>query len=336
MKIPATSVKKIGILRALQLGDMLCMIPAARALRQTYPEAEITLIGLPWAESFVKRFGKYFNGFLQFPGYAGLPEQPFDIENYGHFLDQVRDLSFDLLIQMQGNGTIVNEMMKDWGAKNLAGFKLPAMTESSPLFVDYPEGIHEIERHLLLMAHLGILSDDTHLEFPILPSDQDELARLEFPFNKGEYVVIHPGSRGSYRQWPPQYFASAALCCYRHGYQVVITGTSDERKVVQQVTDKLDIPYHDACGQTGLGAVAQIIKDAAFIICNCTGVSHVASATETPGIIISMDGEPWRWGPMNHQQHITINWLQNPDPDFVLTTLNSMIQRRRQNQLDER
>ena len=334
MKI-VTSIKKIGILRALQLGDLLCMIPALRALRKAYPDAEITLIGLPWAESFSKRFGRYFDRFLHFPGYAGLPEQSFDINEYKRFLDQVRHLSFDLLIQMQGNGTIVNEIMKDWGAKNLAGFKLPAMTEPSALFIDYPEGIHEIERHLLLMAHLGIPPDGKHLEFPILPADQDELASLNFPFNKGEYIVIHPGSRGAYRQWPPQNFASAALCCYQHGYQVVVTGTSDERKVVQQVTDKLDIPYFDACGKTGLGAVAQLIKDAAFIVCNCTGVSHVASATETPGIIISMDGEPWRWGPMNHEHHITINWLQNPDPDFVINTLNSLIIRRRRNQLDE-
>jgi ADP-heptose:LPS heptosyltransferase len=331
MKLAVSSIKKIGIFRALQLGDLLCIIPAVRALRKTYRDAEITLIGLPWAELFTKRFDRYFDRFLYFPGYPGLPEQPFDAKNYDLFLEQVRHQSFDLLIQMQGNGSIVNEIMNDWGAKNLAGFKLPVMTKFSPLFTDYPEGIHEIERHLHLIAHLGIPSDGTALEFPILPSDLNELAALEFPFKKGQYVVIHPGSRGAYRQWPPGYFALAATCCHQHGYQVVITGTRDEFEVVQQVTGKLEIPYFNACGKTGLGAVAQIIKDAAFIVCNCTGVSHVASATETPGIIISMDGEPWRWGPMNHNQHITINWLQNPDPDYVINTLNGMIKKRREN-----
>src|SRR3990170_5357714 len=125
MNFPAHEVKKIGIFRALQLGDMLCTIPAIRALRNAYPEAEITLLGLPWAKSLLSRFPNYFDAFMHFPGYPGLPEQKFQAESFAVFLYQVLEKKFDLVLQMQGNGSIVNPMIELFGARYTAGFFLP-------------------------------------------------------------------------------------------------------------------------------------------------------------------------------------------------------------------
>src|SRR5690242_18685102 len=117
-----TSRFKIAILRALQLGDLLCAIPAIRSLRAAYPIAEITLLSLPWAESFAKRFSEYFDRFIHFRGYPGLPEQPYSREEWEKFAETMREEQFDLVIQMQGNGTIVNSMLQNLNVKQLAGF----------------------------------------------------------------------------------------------------------------------------------------------------------------------------------------------------------------------
>src|SRR6185369_13799545 len=96
VKLPASEIKKIAIFRALHLGDLLCSVPAFRALRRTYLNAEITLLGLPWASTFTKRFSAYFDRFIYFPGYSGLPEQEYVEEAFEFFLQRIQREKFDL------------------------------------------------------------------------------------------------------------------------------------------------------------------------------------------------------------------------------------------------
>jgi len=302
---------KIALFRALQLGDMLCAVPAFRALRHAFPNAEITLIGLPWAGSFVKRFNKYIDRHVVFPGYPGLPEQPFSKPDWDEFVMRMQLEAFDCIVQMQGNGTIVNDMLQQLQPKQLAGFHRFDCRMNEETFIEYPEEEHEINRHLLLMQHLGIPDYGTQLEFPITEQEETGLLQVAPFVQKGEkYIIVHPGSRGSDRRWSPFYFATLADHCARHGFRVVITGTPEETYVTDYLEALMDQPVTNLAGKTSLGVVAALIEHAQLLIANCTGVSHIAAATKTPSIIISMDGEPHRWGPLNQQLHHVFDWTQ--------------------------
>jgi ADP-heptose:LPS heptosyltransferase len=317
MKLPK-DIKKIIVFRALQLGDMLCHIPAMRALRHAFPQASITLAGLPWAKSFTERFNQYFDDFLWFPGYPGLPEQRVEPVMFASFLNQVQHKHFDLALQMQGNGTVVNAMVELFEAHYTAGFYLPGDYAPNPeYFMPYPNEGSEIERHLRLMDFLGIPSQGTELEFPITRQDQLDYDNLKLHLAPKGYVCIHPGSRGSWRQWPTSHFAAMADYAIECGFDAVITGTKDETDIVNEVMGHMKQPAINLAGKTSLGAIGVLIKNAYALISNCTGVSHMAAAFKTPSIVISMDGEPERWGPINKDIHYTINWLNQPDFETV-------------------
>src|SRR5512133_2022778 len=114
--------RRIGVLRALQLGDLLCAVPAMRGLRATFPAAAILLVGLPWARAFASRFDRYVDGFLEFPGYPGLPERTPDLAAIPGFLSQAHAQQFDLVIQLHGSGEITNPVALLMGGRATAGF----------------------------------------------------------------------------------------------------------------------------------------------------------------------------------------------------------------------
>lgn len=323
--LTAHPIQKIVVFRALQLGDLLCSTPAFRALRTTYPEAKITLVGLPWAESLLTRFPDYFDAFIAFPGYPGLPEQEIDPQKITAFLQLIQAQKFDLALQMQGNGSIVNPLAELFGAFYTAGFYREEDYRPNPLFLKYPEGVPEIERHLLLMNHLGIPSVGTELEFPINSFDRDAFDQLNLQIIPQKYICIHPGSRSLARQWPPVYFAQLADYCQEQGFDVIITGTKDEAHLAAEVMQHMKHEAYNMVGKTTLGAVAVLIKDAFALISNCTGVSHIAAAFGTPSVVISLHGEPERWSPLNQTKHRTIDWTKTPKFELVMAQLTEVI-----------
>src|SRR5262245_9363849 len=189
--------RRVVVLRALQLGDMLCAVPAFRALRRAWPGAEIVLVGLPWARAFVDRYAAYLDGFREFPGYPGLPEQPAPAERIVAFLAAVQAERFDLAVQMHGCGTVTNPLAVLLGARRAAGFYLPGQFCPDPdLCVPYPASGLEVRRLLALAAFLGAPDAGEDLEFPLRDQDFRELRAVEGAdaLRPGAYVCVHPGA----------------------------------------------------------------------------------------------------------------------------------------------
>ncbi|MBC8033197.1 MAG: glycosyltransferase family 9 protein [Chitinophagaceae bacterium] len=312
------NVKKIGIFRALQLGDLLCSVPAIKAIRHAYPNAEITLIGMLWAKGFVERFSHYIDRFIAFPGYPGFPEQEINPPAIVSFLSDMQREKFDLVLQMQGNGTIANSLIMLFGARSVAGFHQHGnYRPNSSLFVEYSMELHEIERHLKLVKHLNIPYKGKELEFPLTKKDWNDYEDLHLPLEPHYYVCVHPGSRGMSRRWPAAYFATLADLCASYGLQVIITGVKEELEVAEEVMTHMKYQAINTTGRTTMGSVGCLLKNAALLISNCTGVSHVASALGTPGIIISLDGESQRWASLNKSLHKSFDWTRKTDFDEV-------------------
>lgn len=302
--------RRIAVLRALKLGDLLCLTPALRALRAAAPAARIILIGLPWAHEFAARYSAYIDDFLEFPGYPGLPERDFDPVRFTAFLAQARAIGFDLALQLHGSGRIVNALTARLGARYNAGFTEPGAYCPDPeRFLPWERGEHEVMRYLRLLEHLGAPARGKQLDFPLTAADQADLAAALGPIElpPGKYICVHPGAQWRSRRWPVERFARTADALARLGYRIVLTGAAAERDLTRRVAAAMRRPCLDLAGKTSLGAVARLLRDARLLLSNDTGVSHIAAAVRTPSVVICNGADPGRWAPLDRDRHRTLH-----------------------------
>ncbi len=308
-------VRRLAVFRALMVGDLLCATPALRALRQHFREADITFVGLPWAREWAGRQAS-IDHFMAFPGHADLPEQTPDAKAWAGFAADMRGRGFDLLVQMHGRGDVTNPMLNGLDAGPVAGFSSEGI--DAPRWAQpWPQAGSEVERWLQLTDALGAARQGTGLDFPLTAFDHRHAATLLHTLHPAlldgrPYVCIHPGARWPSRRWPVERFSLAAEALVMRGYTVLITGTDGEQPLAAALLGGLSMSARGACidltGRTSLWTLGAILKAARLVLCNDTGVSHVATAVGAPSVVVSCGSDVARWAPLDQSRHRVL-WI---------------------------
>jgi ADP-heptose:LPS heptosyltransferase len=310
---------RIAILRALPLGDLLCAVPTLRSFRRAWPDAEITLVGLPGAREFVERFGAYLDELLELRGYPGLPAPAFEVTGVPDFLRDAQARGFDLVVQLQDDGAITNPLAVLLGGSRTAGFYAEgAWCPDAEAFVPWPDRGPEPMRLLRLPDRIGLPVDGPALEFPL--SDDDRAGRPE-----GEYACLAPGARTAGRRWSAEGFAAVGDALAERGLQVVLTGSEDDATVTAAVAAAMRAPAVDLGGKTPLGAFGALVEGARLVVTNDSGASHVAAALGRPSVVVFTASDPRRWAPLDGARHRSVT-APVIRPELVLTEVERLLE----------
>ncbi len=126
---------------------------------------------------------------------------------------------------------------------------------------------------------------------------------LLLPPSDRPFAVVHPGASVQERRWPAERFAAVADTLADEGFDIVLTGVAAEREIIERVRVNMRHDALDLSGQTDLGTLGALVSRARLVICNDTGISHVAAALRTPSVVISSGENPARWAPINRRLH---------------------------------
>ncbi|MGB3296544.1 MAG: glycosyltransferase family 9 protein [Phormidesmis sp.] len=306
-------IQRILIVRALPgLGDLLCCVPALRSLRAAFPLAQIDLLGLPQMRWFADRFRAYIDGWVDFPGYPGIPEGWGGVRSLPSFFAKMQAHPYDLALQLHGSGDHINPFTLLLGASKAAGFYVPGEFCPDADWLPYPHHEPEVWRLLKLLTFLGIPVQTDEISFPIHSAERERCAQLmdKHELSAGRYICVHAGASTASRQWSTAGFAQVADRLADRGYGLVLTGTVAEKSVVDAVVSQMAHQSVNLTGSTDLGTLAALLEQAALTVCNDTGISHLAAALKAPSVVIFSDSEVNRWAPLDSDRHRVVDRRQ--------------------------
>jgi ADP-heptose:LPS heptosyltransferase len=95
------------------------------------------------------------------------------------------------------------------------------------------------------------------------------------------------------------------------GRTIVLTGTPGEAELVAGLARRMRAPAIDLCGRTTLWTLGALLERAEFVLCNDTGISHVAAALARPSVVVSSGSDVSRWAPLHRGLHEVL-WRDVP------------------------
>ena len=313
-------VERVAVVRALPgLGDLLCAVPALRALRAAHPAAHVSVVGLPAAAWFAARYDDLVDDLLVLDGVPGLPEVAPDPEGALRFFADAQSRRFDLALQLHGSGVVTNVVTTLLGACRQVTAHLPGHWRPPGTSIRYPEEAHEVHRLLAVTDAAGCPRATDRADMPLTGADRaGAQALLGGASGDGRpYACLHPGATRAGNRWPAERFAAVGDRLAAAGHRVVLTGTDGESDVVDTVARAMVAPALDACGRTSVGTLAALFAGAGVVVSNDTGAAHLAAAVGAPSVVVfPSDGDPRRWAPLDRDMHARVG----PEPRTVAPT----------------
>lgn len=280
------NVRSIVALRPNVIGDFMFSLPALHALRHTYPQAHIVLLGRQWHADFLRGRPSPVDEVVVMPPIPGVgaePEAQVDPEPVRRIVDALRARHFDIAVQMYGGGRYSNGFIKQLGAALTIGAHTPgaaALDRSIP-YGDFANRRLEL---LQVVAQVGAQPRVMPCELSVTPADR-ALAASVVPPELGErIVVLHPGASDPRRRWPPESFAAVADQLAAKGALIAISGTGDEACLAQAIANSMQHKDRvlDLSRQLSLSALCGLLERATMMLSNDTGPLHMALAVGTP------------------------------------------------------
>ncbi len=263
---------RIAVYRIGSYGDLLCALPALRAIRASHPDAEVLLVsnrveGEPWA----RRLG--IDGELSL--------KLADYDSPAALRDVVRGFQPEAVYYLAPHPLRLRRAVRDMlffrscSVRRARGFAAISATgwvarALRPWFKPPSE-----PARLLRAAGLNA----------------PPAAKADSPA-PGMTLAFAPTGKTTVQHWPTARWIALAQLAQQAGYQVCWLGDEQDRARMG------DVPGDNRMGSGPLSAVAEVLAGASAVVCHDSGIAHHAAMLGRPTLVISSSRAPVHaWDP---------------------------------------
>ena len=186
---------------------------------------------------------------------------------------------------------------------------------------------HEIENNLALLNYMGV---PQIISQPKIYFNDNEKMKIEGIMKSGkrERPLILVKTETRIAEWGWQWEKFQAVIEYILKNKIadiwLINGPGEEAKLRSHIAEMTLKPRLLPLLKTK--ELALLIQQCDLILCNHTGVMHLATAVEKPACVIFKHGEIQRWGP-RHTKSVVLDdrYQNNLTPEIVINTLKEIL-----------
>ena len=304
---------RILISRLSALGDAVCTLPVAVALKKQFPESVITWVVDPRFAGIVECCPSVDDVVVCKPSFslASLPRF---------------DSPFDIALDMQG---LSKSALVVWRAKAPLKLGYHWQREIAPFFshavLPDPSSLHVVDQYLDVARAAGASVEVA--EFGLVPKDDDRDSMRELLKSSGvtgPFVLMNAGAGWTTKRWSPAHFGVLAEMLATKGISSVLIGgrAAADVESAEQVITACPVPVTNLLGQTSVRELVALVSLCNAHIGGDTGSTHIAAALGVPAIGLYSITKPARSCPYGqiHRCHYSEIGLNDILPGDVYTT----------------
>lgn len=171
-----------------------------------------------------------------------------------------------------------------------------------------PEALPLMLERFMQLAEAPGAPLERPLPYPVLrstPEDQAQTLASLGMARPEKIAAFCPGAEyGPAKRWPAAHFAELARLLAARGYTCWLFGSPKDHAVAKEISQQAAGCCLNLCGTTTLDQAVDLIALSDFVVCNDSGLMHVAAAVGRPLVALYGSSSPGFTPPLSGQAKI--------------------------------